>query len=92
MPHAGQAKFAAQCGGAAGRELLEHLAVPPGHGGAEPFQISRPPAFANSWWKRIKVTAGPGRADPGHEPGSEIGHEGVEAFLMLGAAEVVRWV
>ncbi len=50
------------------------------------FQISRPPAL-EQLVETDRVTAGPGRADPGHEPGPEIGHEGVEAFLMLGATE-----
>ena len=79
-------EFAAQCGGATGQELFEHLALTPGHGGAEPFQVGWPPTV-EQLVETDRVTAGPGGTGSGHEPGSEVGHEGIQAFLMLGATE-----
>jgi len=79
-------EFAAQCGGATGQELFEHLALTPGHGGAEPFQVSWPPTL-EEFVETDRVTAGPCRTGHRHGRGSEIGHEGIQAFLMLGATE-----
>ena len=79
-------EFAAQGGGATGQELGQHLAQPPGQGGAEAFPVSRPP-LAEQLVEMDRATAGPCRTGHGHEPGSEVGHEGIQALLMLGATE-----
>lgn len=78
-------EFAAQCRSATGEGLFEHLALPPGHGGAEPFQVSRPPTL-EEFVETDRVTAGPRRTGHRHGRGSEVGHEGIQAFLMLGAS------
>lgn len=79
-------EFAAQSGSATGKEPFEHLALTPGHGGAEPFQVSWPPVL-EQLVETDRVTAGPRRTGPRHGRGSEIGHESIQAFLMLGATE-----
>jgi len=77
---------AAQGGGVTGQELLKHLALTRGHVRAESVQIDRAPTL-----EQVLEPDRPGISPRGgrgrHGRHSQIGHEGVESFLVLGLTE-----